>query len=510
MQVFLPNYSIIRPVVIVTDQQEIEDITVRRSSIFDRTSLMHAWFDVLFPRSTVTMQTTPEFKEKRRLFHAVLQNGFVTNVTAPYVYQASQRLIQLWERKMQAAGGLPFEAYEDIQQTMVETIVPMLTGNHLDILNMKKEQLRNDIFMCGGSIARFRVNYPPLYNALQTLSFYLDLTTQGLSPPVYTWVFKKLPTFRKAQKTMDNFLTQVIGASREKLLENDAADTGQVTCAIDQVLRCQPRDGMPDYREHDEFLKDELLQFIIAGQSSTSSSPAWILKWLADCPVAQHRLRQALSSAYPSAVDTKDTLPSLSDLLNINVPYLEAVIVETFRLSRVGPTSFRQTTVDTQILGRFIPAHTNVMLITDGPSQVLAEPLSVNAADRSESSRKLAHRWPRWPHRNDLHEFKPERWLRAEVDEQGCSRTSFDVKAGPLLAFSAGPRGCYGQKIAMMELRILLAMLVLRFNFVQLPPELSKYTAYDGLTRSPSCCYVKLESVQSANPDLTTGELGFH
>ena len=219
-----------------------------------------------------------------------------------------------------------------------------------------------------------------------------------------------------------------------------------------------------------------------------------MLKWLADCPIAQDMLRQALLAAYPSIRDPYETLPSLSDLLSINVPYLEAVIAETFRLSRVGPASFRQTTVDTYILGRFIPAHTNVMLVTDGPSQVLAEPISVNAADRSESSRKSAHRWPSWPHRNDLHEFKPERWLRDEVDEKGCSRTSFDAKAGPLLPFSAGPRGCYGQKIAMMELRILLATLVLRFKFVQLSPELSRYTSYDGLTRAPSCCYVKLES----------------
>ena len=498
VQVFLPNYSITRPVVIVTDQQEIEDITIRRSAIFDRTPLMHAWFDVLFPRSTVTMQTTPEFKEKRRLFLTVLQNAFMTKVTAPCIYQASQRLLQLWERKMHAAGGFPFDASEDIQQTMVEMIVPMLTGTHIDLLNSKKEQIGDDTVRHRGNVANFRAYYPPLYNALQTLSFYLDLTTQGISPPVYTWVFKKLPTFRKAQKTMDIFLTQIIGASRERLSKSPATNSGQVTCAIDQVLRCHPRDGMPDYREHDEFLKDELLQLIIVGQSSTSSTPAWTLKWLADCPVAQHRLRQALLSAYPSIADSHGATPSLSHLLSINVPYLEAVIAETFRLSRVGPASFRHTTVDTQILGRFIPAHTNVMLVTDGPSQVLTKPLPVNAVDRSDSSRKSAHRWPTWPHRNDLHEFKPERWLRDEVDEKSCPITLFNAKAGPLLPFSAGPRGCYGQKIAMMELRILLTMLVLRFKFVQLPSELSKYSSYDGLTKTPSCCYVKLEKVDEA------------
>jgi cytochrome P450 len=508
VQVFLPNYSITRPIVIVTDQQEIEDIVIRRSAIFDRTPLMHAWFDVLFPRSTVTMQTTPEFKEKRRLFHTVLQNGFMTNITAPYVFQASQRLVQLWERKMQAASGLPFEAYEDIQQTMVEMIVPMLTENHIDLLSTKKEQISDDTVQRRGNTAIFRACYPPLYNALQTLSFYLDLTTQGISPPVYMWIFQKLPTFRKAQKTMDIFLTQVIGASREKLLENDAADAGNVTCAIDQVLRCQPREGMPDYREDDEFLKDELLQLIIVGQSSTSSSPAWMLKWLADHPVAQHRLREALLTAYPSIADGGRSVPTLSDLLSINVPYLEAVIAETFRLSRVGPVSFRQTTVDTGILGRFVPAGTNVMLVTDGPSQVLAKPLSANAAERSESSRKSAHRWPNWPHRDDLHEFRPERWLGEEIDEKGRSRTSLNAKAGPLLPFSAGPRGCYGQKIAMMELRILLAMMVLRFNFVHLPPELSKYTSYDGLTRAPSCCYVKLESVHKADTVPTADKSG--
>jgi cytochrome P450 len=52
-------------------------------------------------------------------------------------------------------------------------------------------------------------------------------------------------------------------------------------------------------------------------------------------------------------------------------------------------------------------------------------------------------------------EFKPERWL---VEEIGM--IVFDAAAVPMLTFGLGPRGCFGWRMAYLELQLLLVLLV--------------------------------------------------
>lgn len=158
---------------------------------------------------------------------------------------------------------------------------------------------------------------------------------------------------------------------------------------------------------------------------------------------------------------------------------------ESLRVSSPLPATIRRATVDTVLLGRKIPKDTDVFIVVDGPSY--RKP-SIPVSDhlRSETSR-TKHQYGSWDP-EDIHVFKPERWLK--TDEHG--QEVFDNRSGPMMAFSSGPRGCFGKRLAYLQLRIVLTLLVWNFEFHQLPQELASHDAVDHITTCPVKCFVAL------------------
>lgn len=130
----MPNYSITRPFVIVSDLREIEDIVLRRNGIIDRAPIMHDFFSLLFPRATVSMRTTQEFKQKRGMWNSILMPKFMHEVLGPCVYDAVQDLIELWKQKKGLAGDLPFHVGEDLRQMSLEVIWKTLLNEKFGVL----------------------------------------------------------------------------------------------------------------------------------------------------------------------------------------------------------------------------------------------------------------------------------------------------------------------------------------------------------------------------------------
>jgi hypothetical protein len=138
------------------------------------------------------------------------------------------------------------------------------------------------------------------------------------------------------------------------------------------------------------------------------------------------------------------------------------------------------------VLGHHIPKGTDVFLLHNGPGY-FSTPFSIPDEKRSESALGSKNQAGSWDP-NDMARFKPERWF---VKDQNGNE-SFDSLAGPHLAFGLGPRACFGRRLAYLELRIILVLLIWNFKFEKCPDELNSYGAIDKLTRQPKQCYVKL------------------
>lgn len=173
------------------------------------------------------------------------------------------------------------------------------------------------------------------------------------------------------------------------------------------------------------------------GHDSTANALAWFFKFMAAYPVVQNELRTALNSGF---LDSK--LPSATDILDTDIPYLEATCEESFRLAGTSKGNVRQALVDTEILGYKIPKGAEVLL----NYHINHAPLPVDVSQRSLSSQHA-----RSKHGDcflgeagrDLTVFEPARWL---VKDERMGGAKFNAYALPSLAFGGGYRGCFGER----------------------------------------------------------------
>lgn len=215
-----------------------------------------------------------------------------------------------------------------------------------------------------------------------------------------------------------------------------------------------------------------------------------VIKHLASEQVAQRKLRDALQEAYPAALANCGS-PGLGEILKSTVPFLDAFIQEVLRVS--NPIAFvaKETLRDIEILGHHIPAGTTLMLSTSGPTMT-QKGVHVDQKRRSATykEQEAAMDWED----SDFapSEFHAERWLRIDP---ATGAGVFDSAAGPFLSFSNGPRTCWGKRLALMELKLIVTLFVWSFRFREIPQELSDNTVIDGLFMKPLTCYVHLEPV---------------
>ncbi|KAI8239991.1 Cytochrome P450 monooxygenase TRI13 [Colletotrichum sp. SAR 10_96] len=235
-------------------------------------------------------------------------------------------------------------------------------------------------------------------------------------------------------------------------------------------------------------MRDETSGFIVAGHDTTSMTLSWGLKYMADDQSVQQRLFDSLRS-FHSAAATEHRLPTHSEICDAKIPYLDAVIEEMLRLAHTAASQDRDCKEDTIILGHAIPKGTLVMVPNKGPS--FTEPgYEIDERLRSPSCQKAAKDFGlRVWDSHGMEKFRPERWLiRNENGED-----EFNAAAGPTLPFGLGLRGCFGRKLAYMEMKLLVTTLAWSFEFQKCPENLSSYKSITSLTRKPVQCYVRLK-----------------
>ncbi|KAK7854917.1 cytochrome P450 78A7 [Quercus suber] len=172
-----------------------------------------------------------------------------------------------------------------------------------------------------------------------------------------------------------------------------------------------------------------LWEMIFRGTDTTALLTEWVMAELILHPEVQEKLYKEIDSA----VGNK----AVTDADAAGLPYLQSVVKETLRVHPPGPllSWARLSTSDVQLSnGMLIPAKTTAMVnmwaITHDP-KVWEDPL----------------------------EFKPERFMEADVDVRGC-----DLRLAP---FGAGRRVCPGKNLGLVTVNLWVAKLVQGFTWVQ-------------------------------------------
>ncbi len=176
--------------------------------------------------------------------------------------------------------------------------------------------------------------------------------------------------------------------------------------------------------------EDELLGHVsvifAAGHETSANALTWTLFLLSQHPEVAADLLDELHTVLQGEAPTVEQLQQL--------PLLERVIKESMRILTPVPWNARATSQPTVLEGYELPTGTEVWVSifhTHRNSEIYPEPLK----------------------------FNPRRWETLEVD---------NFQYNP---FSAGSRKCIGAGFAMMEIKIVLAMLLQKFRFQCLPEQ---------------------------------------
>lgn len=210
----------------------------------------------------------------------------------------------------------------------------------------------------------------------------------------------------------------------------------------------------------------------------------------------QLKLRKALRDAHAAAA-SESRLPTALEIAKSSIPYLDAVIEESLRVGAPTPLIAREAMRDTTLLGHRIPKGATLIISSAGPSYYRPS-TSIPASQRSETSvsKYSGGSWD--PETMD--QYLPERWLKTvttvkATTGEGVEEIVYDPNAGPFLSFGSGPRGCFGRKLAYLEMKQIVTLVLWKFHLRKLEGEIADYKTDEGVTVSPKQCYVGLDII---------------
>ncbi|KAJ8115797.1 hypothetical protein ONZ43_g4589 [Nemania bipapillata] len=437
--------AIRKPLIVLEDPLEIEDIVVRRNKEFDKAPMALDLLSPMFPKASVSQYTTPELRFQKRVWVDVMSAEFLRKVAAPNIHKATLELLDLWRLKGTTVHkDEPFNVLGDLKNAALDAIWVAIVGDELGVtrheVHKLERQLRNaqndlgELTSPCGTFIKEEVNY-----ISQTIA-------RNSSSPVLKWTQKLetyTPRYRRFRATVTAEISKAMknAVGRFQRLESGSLEPGDVdTCMMDLVLRRQIVEAKKAGKEpsdpvKDQNMLDEMFVMLVGGHDSTANTLAWFIRFMEAYPTVQTRLRSALLAAFPGPDP-----PSAEDILETDVPYLDAACEESMRLAGTAKANFRQAVVDTEILGCKIPKGAEIFMnfhVNRQPALV-DEPKHSNSIQSANARRGEGFQGRAGLH---LHLFQPERWL---VKDEETGKEKFNAYALPQLAFGGGYRGCSG------------------------------------------------------------------
>ena len=251
-------------------------------------------------------------------------------------------------------------------------------------------------------------------------------TTRKLTNPLRSPMWMPTPNnlqLNKAIGRLDEIIYEIIGQRRKSATKQHDL----------LAMLMEAEDAESGDRMSDQQLRDEVVTLMLAGTETSANALSWTFSLLMQNPEALHKLRQEA-----------DALLTEGQLTNANLhllDYTTKVLNESMRIYPPIWMIAREALEDDEIGGYPIPRGSQVYL-----------------------SSFIVHRHPDFWDKPNV--FDPERFGEAHAKD----RHKF-----AFFPFGGGPRYCIGNNFAMMEMQIILATLVHRFELQPistLPPAL--------------------------------------
>lgn len=253
-----------------------------------------------------------------------------------------------------------------------------------------------------------------IYHSMETMQTHI---MNHVRNPIFIPYFRLNGDHRKFKKEleeMDGFVYDIMNERRtsgekkpdllQMLMDVEDADTGE--------------------KMTDQQLRDELITLFSAGHETSANAMAWGFYLLAQHPEVVSKIRKEVNMMLPD-----QQMPRFEDLRKLQYTY--QVIEEVMRLYPPAWALGRRPLETEVVNGYELKKDVNILL------EIF-----------------IMHRSPDlWENPN---EFNPERFAPEAVKKRPKHH---------YLPFGAGPRMCIGNHFAMMEMQLLLATIIQRFDF---------------------------------------------
>ena len=319
--------------------------------------------------------------------------------------QVTARLQRRWEAA--ARSGETVDTQRDLMRFTVDVTSGLAFGKDLNTLEQTGDAIQNHL--------------DKIFPAL----------TRRLLAPFAYWRYFKLP----ADRVLDAAMAEV-----RKLVNRLIADC-RAQMAADPTRRAKPGNFLEAMiaAQDDEaggFSDAEIvgnaLTMLLAGEDTTANTIGWMMHFMVEQPRVQAAMQEEADRVLG------DHPRPASYAMAEALPCIEAVAHEAMRLKPVAPFLAMEANHDTVIADIEVKAGTIVFLVMNHPG----------------TQAKNFH---------DPRTFRPERWLEAD----GSPCPGHNPRA--FMPFGGGPRYCPGRHLAMLEIKMVGAMLARNFEIARAP-----------------------------------------
>ncbi|KAG2063024.1 cytochrome P450 [Suillus decipiens] len=480
-------------VVYVSDPRALYHMVVKDQHIFEEPNTFILTNKLIFGEGLIST-VGEQHRRQRKLLNPVFSTSNMRRLLC-VLHPISDRLTSILASKLPTDGShKEIDVLPWLSRCALDGVCQCILGYPSNTLSTaENDPYAEALRKIGPLIGKLMKLRPFAMLIMQRCSPYwtrkvLDLITVPWLP---TQFMADVREMRHIVETMDSFSREAFFEKKAATEAKETSDPTDTACRdsdsmmsmMDIMLKANAVSSNTE-RLTDAELLGQMNVMVFAGLDTTTSALARCIYLLAQHSGAQARLRSEIR-------DATETLENDGDMSSAELPYdvlmslpfLDGVVKETLRLYPSLPVMSRITSKTTVLPLQFSTrsrsgGYTSAVTIPEGAYTII----SILAANRHQGV------WGA-----DANEWRPERWLSSHLAAPSqAQEAKFSLDGGDvtstspipgakdsvrfpgvysnMMTFLGGGRSCIGFKFAEMELKQVLATLVLRLHF-SLPTE---------------------------------------
>lgn len=439
----------------ISDPRALQSIISKDQDAFEETAVFTETNKVIFGPGLVAT-TGDHHKRQRKIVTPIFSVAHLRQLTS-IMYDIGDKLSGVLEREVEfrrttTAGEGVLDMSEWMSRVALETVGQTILGYSFDPLDSPYnnpytsavKELVPTIF----SLSLVR-QFAPFLSRLGSPSFRRKLVEHTPN--------RAVQKVKNIADIMHNTATEILRQRRLAIaqeVENEGISLSSSPKDIISILLRANEKANHDEKLSEAELTGQMTVLIFGAQDTTSSTMSHILYTLSRHLEIQTKVRDEIKLAIRSKRAEGDFSERLGYDDIMSLPWLDSVIKETLRL--YPPVPFVRRTA---IKERTIPYSQTNASDSDGErTAYVTIPVGTTLFIGIAGSNRLESVWGA-----DAKEWKPERWLDGDLDSK--VRPHLPGIYSGMMSFFGGGRSCIGYKFAQVEMKILLATLLLKFEF---------------------------------------------